>query len=98
MVNSREKVQPIPKSGDWYQFYVLILHKPPTWQIEVLNIVTSLDERVRVAKQRERMEERLKSLRKLYAKLEISEAEYELKKKKLEITLAFLMFLKRMKQ
>jgi hypothetical protein len=64
---------------------------PPSWQIEVLNIVTSLDERVRVAKQKERVEEKLKRLRKLYSELEISEAEYELEKKRLEITMASLI-------
>lgn len=34
---------------------------PSSWQIEVLDIVTSLDERVRVAKQKERVEEKLKT-------------------------------------
>ncbi len=63
---------------------------PQSWQIEVLNIVTSLDERVNVAKQRERIEEKMKRLRKLYSELEMSEAEYELEKRRLEVTLASL--------
>ena len=63
---------------------------PQSWQIEVLNIVTSPDERVYAAKQKERIEEKMKRLRRLYSELEISEAEYELEKRRLEVSLASL--------
>jgi hypothetical protein len=64
---------------------------PDAWQIEVMNILTSLDERTRIAREKERIEEKLKRLRRLYAELEITEAEYEFEKRKLEVSLACMV-------
>ena len=67
------------------------LMTPDAWQIEVMNILTSLDERTRIAREKERIEEKLKRLRRLYAELEITEAEYEFEKRKLEVSLACMV-------
>ena len=64
---------------------------PEAWQIEVVNILTSLDERARIAREKERIEEKLRRLKRLYAELEISESEYELERRKLEVSLASLV-------
>ncbi|MBT9161437.1 MAG: hypothetical protein DDT27_01549 [Dehalococcoidia bacterium] len=64
---------------------------PQAWQIEMMNILTSLDERTRIAREKERIEEKIRRLRRLYAELEIGEAEYELGKRRLEVSLASLV-------
>lgn len=64
---------------------------PEAWQVEVLSILSSLDERARIAKEKERIEEKLRRMRRLYTELEISEAEYELERRKLEVSLTSLV-------
>ena len=61
------------------------------WQIEVMNILTPLDERAQIAKEKERIDGKLRRLRRLYAELEISEAEHKLERRKLDVSLASLV-------
>lgn len=64
---------------------------PEAWQMEVMNILGSLDERDRIVKDRERLEEKLRRVKRLYADLEITEAEYELERRRLEVSLVSLV-------
>jgi ribosome-associated translation inhibitor RaiA len=89
MYNTGEyNFQNIVETINSISFYTRNMTLPSSWQIEVPNILTSPDERINVAKQRERIEEKIKCLRKLYTELEITDLEYELEKRRLEVTLA----------
>ena len=64
------------------------LAMPEAWRIEVLSILKSSDERTQIAKEKERLEEKLRRVKRLYRNMDIEEAEYELEKRKLELQLS----------
>jgi len=58
---------------------------PDTWQVEVTDIPSSMDERAWIATEKKRIEEKLRRLRLLFAESEINEGQYELERRKLGI-------------
>ena len=95
-VSSRRGV-PCPRAGRWIRVQELdrqisdIIRNtrlPQTWELQVAVILNSLDERVAAARERDRIEEKLRRLKRLYRDLELEEGEYEMERNRLEVALA----------
>ena len=88
---------PCPKGGAWVRVEVVDkqlsdiianMELPQTWQLQVVDVLNSLDERVSAARERDRIEEKLRRLKRLYLDLELAESEYEVERNRAEVALA----------
>jgi site-specific DNA recombinase len=98
-VSSRRGI-PCPRAGKWVRMEVLdrqisdiigSTELPHTWELQIIDILNSLDERVTAAKERDRIEEKLRRLKRLYRDLELEESEYEMERNRLEVALASII-------
>lgn len=98
-VSSRRGI-PCPRAGKWIRVEVLDrqisdiignTELPHAWELQVMDILNSLDERVTAAKERDRIEEKLRRLKRLYRDLELEESEYEMDRNRLEVALASII-------
>jgi len=98
-VSSRRGI-PCPAAGKWIrveeldkQISDIVRHTelPHTWELQVVDILNSLDERVAMARDWDRTEEKLRRLKKLYRDLDLEEWEYEMERNKLEVALASMV-------
>ena len=95
-VSPRQGIQ-CPRAGRWVRAEIVDkqvsdivgnMKLPETWQLQVVDVLNSLDERVNAARERDRIQEKLRRLKKLYLDLQLEESEYEMEKNRLELALA----------
>ncbi len=66
------------------------LRLPPTWQLQIEEIVRASDERAAIVAEEQRTQEKLRRMNEQYRELEITKAEYQHHRRRLEMQLASL--------